>query len=81
MVVKAKINKKSIEEVLNKGADVVQDRDTTLQEEWKMISVRLPKSLLETMDKHRSSSIGLTRNAWILQKFQEILKENGMDQR
>lgn len=75
MVVKAKINQKSIEEFINKGADVVDDRPKDEKEEWTMISVRLPKSLLDRIDRKRKEFAGITRNAWILQKIQEILKE------
>jgi hypothetical protein len=76
MVVKAKVNQKYIEEIINKGADVTQDR-ISINDEWTMISVRLPKSLLKQIDECRETSLGMTRNAWILQQFQKILSDEG----
>jgi hypothetical protein len=73
MVVKAKLKQKSIDDVINKGANVIHDREDEPVKDWTLISVRLPKSLLKRIDEARTSSIGLTRNAWILQQFQKLL--------
>lgn len=73
MVVKAKINQKSIDDVINKGADVIEDQVKKESNDWTLISVRLPKDLLKKIDQERSQSIGLTRNAWILQQFQKAI--------
>lgn len=65
---------KKIEEFINKGGKVSADEKED-KDEWTMISVRIPKSLLKQIDEKRSQFIGITRNTWILQLFQKELLE------
>lgn len=63
-----KDKEKKINEFVNKGGDIAQ-KDT-----WTMITVRLPSYLLKEIDNETKKRIGLSRNAWILEAFQEKLK-------
>jgi hypothetical protein len=75
MVVKLKLHQKNIDAVINKGASVIQDHNDDRSKDWTLISVRLPKCLLKSLDEMRATSIGMTRNAWILQQFQKLLED------
>lgn len=74
MVVKSKCHQKSIEEVIDQGAHVIEDR-VRVSNDWTLISVRLPKEMLKIIDEARSKSVGLSRNAWILQQLQNALDQ------
>lgn len=60
---------RKINQFVNKGGDVTE------KEEWTMITVRLPTNLLKDIDQETKKRIGLSRNAWILEAFQEKLKD------
>lgn len=73
---KDKSKEEKIEMIINKGGRVAEE--SLVQQEkdkWTLISVRLPASLLNEIDEKLDKRIGLSRNAWILEAFQEKLKD------
>jgi predicted HicB family RNase H-like nuclease len=80
---------KKIENIIHKGAPVKEDvqQESSLNEKekakevkekkdnWTMISLRLPESLLEMIDANREDRFGVSRNTWILECIQEKLKK------
>lgn len=67
-----KNSEKAIEEIVNKGGRVAEENKEE-KEKWTMISVRLPEWMLKDIDKETSNRSGLSRNAWILESFQDKL--------
>ena len=70
---RSKEDKSKIDEVINKGAKVKEDSKKE-KEEWTMITVRLPKRMIKGMDTEIEKRTGLSRNAWILEAFDEKLR-------
>ncbi len=64
---------KAIDQFINKGGKTKSDNEN--KDEWTLISLRLPKTLLDSVDAKRSKQIGLSRNAWILQMIQKGLQD------
>lgn len=60
---------RKINQLINKGGSVTE------KEGWTLISVRIPQKLLKEVDQETKTRIGLSRNAWILEAFQEKLKK------
>lgn len=72
MVISRK-HEKNIEKVIEKGGKTSNE---DLQNDWVVITLRLTKELLNSIEKCKSKRIGLTRNAWILEAIQEKLKSD-----
>ena len=68
-----KEDKSKIDEVIGKGAKVREDEKEE-KEEWTMITVRLPKRMVNDMNTEIKKRTGLSRNAWILEAFDEKLR-------
>ena len=58
---------------INKGAPAAIEKST----EYTTINLRLPKSLLDTIEEKKPS--GINRNAWILMAIHNELKRNEND--
>ncbi len=71
MSVKPQPSKKSIEKIINKGANVSEENQEL---EWTMISLRLPKSFIKKLDEQRAKYAGMNRNSWILQMIQKNIE-------
>lgn len=71
-----KYKEEEIEKIVNKGGKVAEESLKQEKEEWAMITVRLPKWMLKDIDKEINSRPGLSRNAWILEVFQNNLLES-----
>lgn len=66
-------NEKKIDDFINQGGKAIEDAHADPIDEWTMISLRLPKSMLAKIDAKRKETIGLTRNAFLLQIIQKQL--------
>ncbi len=62
--------KKQIEKIIDKGGRSAKDSS---KDGWTMITVRIPTILLKEMDIQTEKRFGLSRNAWILESFQQKL--------
>lgn len=62
-------------EYISKGGQVRADMPIIITEsQWKTICLRMPLSILETVDLKVKERAALTRTAWILEAIQQKLK-------
>lgn len=59
-------------DMISRGAKVLEDSEET--HGWKTISLRIPNSLIEDVNKEVKKRYGLSRTGWILEAMQEKLK-------
>ncbi len=71
MVVRKKFNKKLAEELVSKGASVINDKK--ISKKRIQISLQMPPSLLEEVDDAHKES-WMTRTSWILKAIEERLE-------
>jgi hypothetical protein len=79
MVVKRKIEKDTsidIEKIINAGGKTVAET-ISLQYSTVCFNLRLPRGLVEKIDKKRKSMIGtVSRNQWIIEALAKIVDQN-----
>lgn len=74
MAIKPLSVKDEVEAFVSKGAPVIgKMTGKTDKDDWKMISLRLPQSLLDLVDEKKATCLGMTRNTFILKLIQDGL--------
>lgn len=67
----------SLEEIINRGGEVVADK-ARYKKEWVNFCLRVPAKLLIEIDNVIEERIGISKTVWILEAIQEKLrKDNG----
>jgi hypothetical protein len=69
---KADLQKKSIDEFINKGGKVADEKN---EDEWVLLTQRLPKYIVNEIDERRKHFGWISRNAWIFLVIQKALNE------
>lgn len=62
----------SLDTIISRGANVKED--SIMSKEWSFLNLRIPTSLLNELNEHLESKIGISRTGWILQAIQDKLK-------
>lgn len=73
MAVRKPLEKIDIDQLISKGANVIEDERTDNTKTWKHLDLRIPTKLLLELDKVLEESFGISRTGWILQAIHEKL--------
>ena len=71
-----KVEKPSIEDVIEKGGNVAADKEIPQKVEWKSFNLRLRDDISDQIDEALLDRVGLSKTAWILEAIQEKLKRS-----
>lgn len=69
-----RLEKPSVEELIDRGGDVLADKMSE-KKEWVNFTLRIRKDIVKKIDIALEDRIGISKTAWILEAIQEKLKK------
>ncbi len=66
----------SLEDIIDRGGEVVADKSKDESKEWLRFNMRLRKDMSDDIDKLLEKRVGISKTGWILEAIQSHLKNN-----
>ncbi len=73
---KTMMNSIDIDALIEKGAEVKQDKKNKIERKWSQVHLRIPTETINIVDDIVYDRAGITRTGWILEAIHEKLRRS-----